>query len=104
MIGSQSLLLVLGVVLLLFGGKKLPELAGSLGRSMKEFKKSVEEGESAGTPARPAEPAAASGGRACPRCRTALQAGWVHCPGCGTPTEAAATPPAAAADTPPPTA
>jgi len=39
MVGSQSMLLLLGVVLLLFGGKKLPELAASLGRSMKEFKK-----------------------------------------------------------------
>ena len=38
MIGSQDLLVGLAIVLLLFGAKKLPELAASLGKSMKEFK------------------------------------------------------------------
>ncbi|HET7869302.1 MAG TPA: twin-arginine translocase TatA/TatE family subunit [Actinomycetota bacterium] len=35
---------VLGVIVLLFGAKKLPELARSLGRSSSEFKKGVKEG------------------------------------------------------------
>jgi len=39
MIGTGELILILCVVLLLFGGKKLPELARSLGRGIKEFKK-----------------------------------------------------------------
>jgi sec-independent protein translocase protein TatA len=38
-------LVVAGVVLLLFGAKKLPELARSLGRSSREFKKGLQEGE-----------------------------------------------------------
>ena len=43
MIGSQDLLVGLAIVLFLFGAKKLPELAASLGKSMKEFKKGVSE-------------------------------------------------------------
>jgi len=35
---------VLGVIVLLFGAKKLPELARSLGRSSTEIKKGIKEG------------------------------------------------------------
>ena len=41
--GGSELLLVLFVVLLLFGAKKLPELSRSLGRSLGEFKKGKED-------------------------------------------------------------
>ena len=44
MMGQTELLLVLAVILLLFGAKKLPELARSLGRSIGEFKKGQREG------------------------------------------------------------
>lgn len=43
--GMPELLIVLVVVLILFGGAKLPGLARSLGRSLGEFKKGREEGE-----------------------------------------------------------
>jgi len=39
MIGSQELLIILGLAVLLFGATKLPELARSMGRSMGEFKR-----------------------------------------------------------------
>jgi len=38
-IGGWELILILAVVLLLFGAKKLPELAKGLGSGIKEFKK-----------------------------------------------------------------
>lgn len=38
-IGGWELVLILAVVLLLFGAKKLPELARGLGTGIKEFKK-----------------------------------------------------------------
>ena len=37
-VGVPELLIILAVVLLVFGSKKLPELARSLGQSMKEFR------------------------------------------------------------------
>jgi sec-independent protein translocase protein TatA len=40
-IGSQELVVILVIVLILFGGSKLPDLAKSLGKSMKEFKKGI---------------------------------------------------------------
>ncbi|TNE56216.1 MAG: twin-arginine translocase TatA/TatE family subunit [Bacteroidetes bacterium] len=36
--GPWQVVLVLGVVLLLFGGKKIPELMKGLGKGVKEFK------------------------------------------------------------------
>ena len=54
-IGPWQLLIVVGVVALLFGGKRIPELARSLGKAKGEFKKGMEEGgkdepKAAGTP------------------------------------------------------
>ncbi|MBI3030115.1 MAG: twin-arginine translocase TatA/TatE family subunit [Candidatus Rokubacteria bacterium] len=42
-LGYQELLLILLIVLILFGATRLPELARSLGSSVKEFKKGVAE-------------------------------------------------------------
>jgi sec-independent protein translocase protein TatA len=42
--GGQELLVILFIVLLLFGAKKLPELSRSLGKSLGEFKKGQKEG------------------------------------------------------------
>ncbi len=42
--GGQEALIVLLIVLLIFGARKLPELARSLGSSAKEFRKGIEEG------------------------------------------------------------
>ena len=42
-LGYQELLLILVIVLILFGAQRLPNLARSLGSSVKEFKKGVTE-------------------------------------------------------------
>lgn len=42
-IGPSELLIIFLVLLLLFGGKKLPELARGLGKSLREFKKATHE-------------------------------------------------------------
>jgi len=43
-LGAPELIIILLVVVLLFGAKKLPELARSLGKSVSEFKKGKDEG------------------------------------------------------------
>lgn len=40
-IGIQELLIILLILLVLFGGKKLPELMRGMGEALKEFKKAV---------------------------------------------------------------
>ena len=42
-LGYQELLIILVIVLILFGAQRLPDLAKSLGSSVKEFKKGVNE-------------------------------------------------------------
>ena len=39
MIGMQELVIVFGILLLLFGGTRLPQLAQGLGKSIREFKR-----------------------------------------------------------------
>jgi len=43
-IGPPELLIILVLVLVLFGGAKLPKLARSLGQAQKEFKDGLAEG------------------------------------------------------------
>jgi sec-independent protein translocase protein TatA len=45
-LGPTELIIILAIVLLLFGSRKLPDLARSLGKSSKEFKKGMAEGAS----------------------------------------------------------
>jgi len=40
-LGIGELLIILAVLLLVFGAKRLPELGGALGRGIREFKTSV---------------------------------------------------------------
>lgn len=42
-LGAQELLLILLVLVLLFGAKKIPQIARGLGESVREFKRGVKE-------------------------------------------------------------
>jgi len=42
-IGMQEMLIILLVVLVLFGAKKLPEIGGGLGRAIRNFKRATSE-------------------------------------------------------------
>ena len=55
-LGGTELLLILFIVLLLFGAKRLPELAKGLGQSIREFKKASNE-DNAAKPAADADAA-----------------------------------------------
>lgn len=43
--GLTEILIVAGIIILLFGARKLPELAKGLGSSIKEFKKGMDDKE-----------------------------------------------------------
>jgi sec-independent protein translocase protein TatA len=42
-IGTQELLIILVIALVLFGSKKLPEIGSGLGRAIRNFKRAVSE-------------------------------------------------------------
>jgi sec-independent protein translocase protein TatA len=43
-VGATELIIVLTIIMLFFGAKRIPELARSLGRGKREFHKGVSEG------------------------------------------------------------
>jgi sec-independent protein translocase protein TatA len=49
-IGPWQIALIVAIVLLLFGGKKIPQLMRGLGSGVKEFKEGIKEGEDAAKP------------------------------------------------------
>jgi len=95
-LGAQELMILLVIVLVLFGARKLPDLAKSLGKSMKEFKKGIAsepEEEQAPKPGSAASAGLAPvSARLCGSCKGALEAAWTHCASCGAPAPKAPTP------------
>ncbi|CAN5722032.1 hypothetical protein BH24ACT26_BH24ACT26_19950 [soil metagenome] len=70
--GGPELIIILVVLLFLFGAKKLPELARSMGQASKEFKTGLKDGEKA----QPVE-------GPCPFCGVHVPEEAKFCPGCG---------------------
>ena len=57
--GPEKLIMILLIVLVLFGGKRIPEIGSSLGKGIREFKKGIREvGDSMNEPEVPARPVA----------------------------------------------
>jgi sec-independent protein translocase protein TatA len=87
-LGSQELLVILVIVMILFGANRLPQLARSLGSSLKEFKKGLDSAQAEATAvSRPGEDRPASSPpekRICVQCKTVIAPDWTHCPRCGT--------------------
>ena len=44
-IGSTEIIIIAVVVMILFGGQKIPEFVRSMGKAVREFKKSVRDDE-----------------------------------------------------------
>jgi sec-independent protein translocase protein TatA len=53
--GWPEILIIILVVLLIFGGRKIPELMRGMGRAVKEFKEGVKDGESEKKDSKPSE-------------------------------------------------
>ena len=49
--GGWEWIVILAVIILLFGGSKLPQLAKAIGQSKRAFREGIEEGEREGAPA-----------------------------------------------------
>ena len=55
-LGAPELLIILAVVVLVFGGSRMAELGGSLGKGIKEFKKALKEVEAPAAPSQEITP------------------------------------------------
>ena len=75
-IGLPELLIVLAILLVFFGAKRLPTLARSMGQASKEFKSGMKEGYTEIPVEGP-----------CPFCGVEVAKDSKFCPGCGKPAE-----------------
>jgi len=71
-IGFPELLIILAVLLLLFGAAKLPQLGGALGKTIKNFKQEMKEGQAEAAPSK------------CPKCEAEIKDATAEfCSKCG---------------------
>lgn len=54
--GFMEIMIILVIVLLLFGAKRIPEIAGSLGKGINEFKRNISDAQRQITEPPPAAP------------------------------------------------
>ena len=90
-LGPMELVIILLVLVMLFGATRLADLGGSLGKGIREFRKSVkeEDDEEAPPASSPSATAAQNGAETlakvtCPSCGTLNPAAARHCSQCGT--------------------
>jgi sec-independent protein translocase protein TatA len=84
-LGPAELIIVLLVVVMIFGGSRLAEVGGSLGKGIKEFKKAVSEDDAPA--AEKPQPAASEStpvnALRCPSCSTENEIAAHFCAECG---------------------
>ncbi|MEW6387101.1 MAG: twin-arginine translocase TatA/TatE family subunit [Thermodesulfobacteriota bacterium] len=81
-----TILIILVIVLLLFGPKRLPELGESIGRAIRSFKKAHDEPESLPPQEEttgPTTSATDTAKNACPQCQKEVPGDFPFCPHCG---------------------
>ena len=98
-LGAPELLIILAVVVIIFGGAKLADLGGSMGKGIREFKKNVKDNEEeeeavvvtktettrvVETPAVPTNGASTVQAVKCPSCEALNPANSKVCNQCGT--------------------
>ncbi|MCL4370914.1 MAG: twin-arginine translocase TatA/TatE family subunit [Chloroflexi bacterium] len=77
------LILILVIVLIVFGPGKLPEIGGSLGKSINEFKRGFSSDSDAETKSGGSEPPSTPQPGVCPTCGTESPTGNQFCGKCG---------------------
>ena len=83
-IGWQELVLILIIVLVLFGPRRLPELGESIGKAIKSFKKAHDDPESmAAAPKSEIPPSTTAQTATCPQCHKDYSGEFAFCPHCG---------------------
>ena len=84
-----TVIIILVIVLLLFGPRRLPELGDSIGKAIRSFKKAHDEGpdtltkEEANAAPGASASTAAPQTKTCPKCQKALTQEFAFCPHCG---------------------
>jgi sec-independent protein translocase protein TatA len=82
-----TIVIILIIVLILFGPRRLPELGESIGKAIKSFKKAHDEPEIQAPPKEETPGSAASTTSAqtstCPQCQKGLAGDFTFCPHCG---------------------
>ncbi len=84
-LGVPELLIILLLILVFFGAKKIPEMAQGLGKGIREFKKATREIEDniSGTQSAVAATDAAATKTTCVFCKSEIPKGSRFCPTCG---------------------
>lgn len=82
-LGIPELLIILLLILVFFGAKKIPEMAQGLGKGIREFKKATREIENDVNKAVSAADDTAPAKSSCYYCKAEITKGARFCPSCG---------------------
>ena len=87
-LGATELIIIVLIVLIFFGSKKIPELAAGLGKGMREFRKATRDIQADQEEETPALKSPKTETMACPYCNSQVAKDARFCPSCGKSLEA----------------